>query len=237
MGRVFDIRVKQELSRDLLGRELSLDKGDLSETGAPELSSVIGANGENALLYGEECLVSYKMYGAYGALCLLLEAYGDRIVMEDKVTGVIGGVPLLGKPDLWAEGPSGVLVLDWKVNGFFSKASASRGWCTKYDSGGVKDGECTGIPGKWADQVGIYGMLLSGSSGSDCIIDQLYGPRPMRVARSRGSVETGELKERLYHCWSDCCRVNEGRFTEEEATLVAGMESVRRERERMVGMW
>ena len=86
-------------------------------------------NRDFALKAGKYAFEAYMLSGAYYELLMLLRESIEAPRFECKLTGNIGGVPFLGKPDcrfvldLGFGRISGVL--DWKVKGFCSKYATS----------------------------------------------------------------------------------------------------------------
>jgi hypothetical protein len=75
---------------------------------------------------GEDLFRQYVESGAYGALLADIAKSPNPPEMEFTIQGTVGGVPLLGKPDLRYSTKRGVHVIcDWKVNGSTSKYGAS----------------------------------------------------------------------------------------------------------------
>lgn len=110
------------------------------------LSQVDATLQEEAWQTGEYCCRTYIESGAYGDLVIELERANGEIRMEASVMGTVGdcvvngrkGVPLLGKPDLvfyvvktgqqsngQPEEGRRVVVVDWKINGYYGKGNTS----------------------------------------------------------------------------------------------------------------
>lgn len=74
----------------------------------------------------EEIWDQYQKSGAYAALARDVSASPVEPKMEFRLEEEIGGIPLLGYPDLWYKTPEGTSVIcDFKVNGSMSKSGAS----------------------------------------------------------------------------------------------------------------
>ena len=71
--------------------------------------------------YAFDC---YRTWGCYDELLKELEQSEEDPKFEFELQGVIGGVPVVGKPDLWYVRNIQVLY-DWKVTGFCSKHAQS----------------------------------------------------------------------------------------------------------------
>lgn len=139
----------------------------------------------------EDLFQQYIDTGAYDSLLAEVVA-GTEVAMEFTRTGEVGGVPLLGKPDLRFVTRCGLHVItDWKVNGSMSKTGASPqvGYriCHDYGSNthlqahkrfeGVKVGSVlvSKIPmcqttEYWAGQLAMYGWLCGEPVGSQDFI-------------------------------------------------------------------
>lgn len=119
-GSAFDAFVKNYLVYALHG------------TVAPEFeieaifeAQVEEQNRDWAFENGEHLFNQYKACGALADLMLELQQASSEPRFEFTVQqnvpheGVIGGIPLLGKPDIFFETVSGLkVILDWKVNGY-----------------------------------------------------------------------------------------------------------------------
>lgn len=121
VGSAFDAYVKAELYYKLFGK-----KDPAFEFEALFESQVEEHNRDDALRDGEYLLQCYKFCGAYSELEEDLLASPEEPQFETTVQGEVNGVELLGKPDCLYHSPSGVkVILDWKVNGFYSSRSIS----------------------------------------------------------------------------------------------------------------
>lgn len=157
--------------------------------------------------------IVWEEYQRSGALIDLMTeltlAYGEP-QFESRVEATIGGVPFMGKPDVFFVTKTGEhVILDFKVNGYCSKASPKKGYTKlrdKVKGNGVhkdcvpisKNGiiiNCAQpmnvIDEKWATQLSIYAWCLGEPVESDyiCGIDQIAGPE-MRIATYRGTVQS-----------------------------------------------
>lgn len=173
--------------------------------------------GHGAYLFG-----IYKDSGALGLLVEELLAARQPPQFEFKVRATVGGVPLLGKPDLfyidyeWAR-----VTYDWKVEGFHLASnkikSPNKGfsWCWDMRKQEVvahkQAGEFTmeQVNPKWADQLAMYSWLKGQEPGEDTDvgIDQFCGPpQKMRIARHRSKISMEyqlNLLARLQAMWHD----------------------------------
>jgi hypothetical protein len=77
---------------------------------------------------GRYVLDSYRRSGAYGVVRDVLAEADSEPRFEFRVSKEIGGVPLLGNPDLYFSWRSMPIPLDWKVRGYFSSASPTKGY-------------------------------------------------------------------------------------------------------------
>lgn len=120
--------------------------------------------------------------------------------IKDSLETKIGKVPLLGKPDIFFVNNEGArVILDWKVNGYFSNSriSPKRGYIKCRDSWGGSEAKASRNNGlahkdavvgnwkglninlsqplevtnmEWADQLTIYGWMLGERVGSEELI-------------------------------------------------------------------
>lgn len=129
VGSGFDSYVKAYLRYVLFG-----DDQDSVFTEYFE-SSVEEQNRDFALVAGKKVFENYKVSGALADLALDLskakegpkfEFYVDNGISSDSNSK---GVRFLGKPDLWYINSFGShVILDWKVNGYCSQASPTKGY-------------------------------------------------------------------------------------------------------------
>lgn len=197
IGSAFDAYVKAEINDKLNG-----DKGK-TDLLFPNLfeRAVEVRNRDKARVDG---MVVFDLYRKSGALAdLMSEIYSD-LQMEYEVQGMVpskrgSGLILMGKPDLSFKNRNGKRVLlDWKVNGAYSKHNVSpmKGYTKIRGADGSLmkcHKEC--IPGSWhgirfnmgttleylnevwAAQLAIYGWLCGEEIGSEFLvmIDQVCG--------------------------------------------------------------
>lgn len=171
LGSAFDGLIKNHIERLM---------------GLPTVSYMgqVEAGNSDAWIKGASVLDFYLRVGGVKMLCL-----SGVPRMEFSVKGTVGGVPMLGKPDLYYKSPAGVrIVSDWKVNGFFSKASPQKGylWDSKTQNC-HKDQAISRIldviigaddslfSKEWLDQEITYGWLLGEPVGEEfvCQVHQL----------------------------------------------------------------
>ncbi len=138
VGSAFDAAVKSSLVKDLFGE--SSGKFDFETLLAAQTNPNIR---EFARAAGAEVMKAYRYSGAYGDLILEMERSkraprfeytATSKISAPTVTGsdpggvllLVGGVPLLGKPDAdFVDSGGNDVILDWKVNGYCSKSAKS----------------------------------------------------------------------------------------------------------------
>ncbi len=191
--------------------------------------------------HGKYCFEQYKSSGALADLMLELSNGSDQR-FEFEVRGTvngyregnsveIAGVTLLGKPDvsfITSEGAH--VILDFKVNGYCSKASPAPGYVRMRGAGRTNFGHHKNafpmkengilinvastletIKEDWANQLAIYGWLCGQPVGSDFIvaIDQLacvsssVGLPTIRVAEHRIKISP----EHQMKVFNRCCEL------------------------------
>lgn len=163
-------------------------------------SSVEEQNRGTAIVDGLHCFNEYVNSGALSTLMTMIPS-GSTIRMEDTVRGTVSGVPLLGKPDLLIEYGGLRVILDWKVNGFYSSASPVPGYIDRY--GAARGAHCDVFPvrgpsgiivgsplsDEWYRQLITYDWCLGGTGlASVFLIDQLcWRNKKLTVARHSGT--------------------------------------------------
>jgi len=198
VGSSFDAFVKHELYKAIFGKV-----DDQFEFDTLFESQVEKHNRDEVKEIGQYLFDGYKKVGAYDEL---LEDIlkGESARFEFLVKREVEGVNLLGKPDcLYTRHDGKRVLLDWKVNGYFSKYTTSpaknykKVWDTwneetakpsrnngkahkNYSPKLIGDYEIGATPfeegGKqWADQLCIYAWVLKEPVGTDVIVavDQL----------------------------------------------------------------
>jgi hypothetical protein len=135
VGSAFDAFVKHDLHVGLFGKNHK-DSGKFDRVNLFE-AQVEPHNREWAKRAGEYVFKCYKECGALADLMLELNKSVSDPRFEMSIEGVVdgsregvsgskGGVPLLGKPDLYFINEEGAhCIVDWKVNGFCSKSATS----------------------------------------------------------------------------------------------------------------
>lgn len=123
VGSCFDAWVKSALYRDVFG----------TVTPEFELASLYEKQVEPqhrdwAMDAGDHVFRSYILSGSYHDLRGLLMQSDESPRFEFEKRETVDGVPFVGRPDLWFVLNKIAIVLDWKVRGFFSKASPGKGY-------------------------------------------------------------------------------------------------------------
>lgn len=236
IGSAFDAYVKSYLHESLFGKDHG-NAGKFSFNTIFE-SQVEAQNRDLARVHGKYCFEQYKASGALADLFLELQSSSSEPRMEFEVRGVVNhyregsetiidDVTLLGKPDVSYVSKDGALViLDFKVNGFYSKRNTSpvahyirlRG-AGKTNYGAHKDAFAIDYKGMkincattldvvkldWAKQLSIYAWILGGGVGGDFIIavDQIIcnpveGALPtIKVAEHRSKINS-EFQKKFF---------------------------------------
>ncbi|MEK0324354.1 MAG: hypothetical protein QQN63_01515 [Nitrosopumilus sp.] len=203
IGSAFDAKVKSYLHYNLFG---NYGKGDIYDFKNIFELQVEAHNRDWAIQHCEIVFKAYKKSGSLADLMLELQSANGQprfeITLEGRVSHEtnVGGVPLLGKPDLYFVSAGGSHVIrDWKVNGYCGTRNLSpkRGYVTIRDGWGSQDGppsrnvntphkdaQCIRISGinvniadylenidaAWAQQLSIYGWLLGEPIASNFIV-------------------------------------------------------------------
>lgn len=225
VGSAFDAEVKAYLHTLIYGigktRECGFDYETLFE------KQVEPDNRSYAAEAGDACFEAYRVSGALSDLVLMLDGSEPRFEFTAEMTlgpaktdlgfiGTVGSATLLGKPDAYFTKNNVDVILDWKVNGYCSKASPAPGYVMCRDgwvgeqsrSNGQSHANCqiikrNGIPinvalplnkakDDWALQTTIYSWLCGSQVGSDFVvaIDQLAcNAGQIRVAEHRSCIE------------------------------------------------
>jgi hypothetical protein len=152
---------------------------------------VDAVNRVEAMKAGSRCFDEYKRCGALGMLQGMLSRSRTKPVVDygSGLTKEIEGVVLLGKPDLVFDTN---VVLDWKVNGYYSTGYPVSGYTRKLPGGGGHNqceplfedrlgdyidgsGRLERLKPDWALQLCVYGWLLGVPVGAELLgcIDQL----------------------------------------------------------------
>lgn len=193
IGSAFDAKVKSYLHWQLFGNWGERDVYKFENLFEQQVEA---DNRDWAIQHCEIVFNAYKKSGSLADLMLELQTASEpprfEVTLEGKVSHEtnLGGVPLLGKPDLYYVSAGGShVVRDWKVNGYCGtrKLSPKPGYITIRDGWGPeiatpsrnvntphKDAQCMMINGikvnvatwlelideMWAKQLAIYGWLL-----------------------------------------------------------------------------
>jgi hypothetical protein len=241
VGSAFDAYAKNFIHEALFGKSPEFEFTTLFE------KQVEPHNRDWALKAGKICFDAYRNSGALIDLLMILrDADGDAqfefTVSTDEAVTQMGEVRLLGKPDAYFKHKFGeYIVLDWKVNGYMSKATPKPGYVMIRDGIGVsrntnrshKDAVVVNrggllvnlhhtmdsVDADWARQLAIYGWLCGQTVGSMFVvaIDQLAceGPGKIRVAEHRSYVSP-EFQMATYNLaqriWTDA---HDGHFFKE----------------------
>lgn len=210
-GSAFDAYAKSYIHSKLFGKgHRDAPKYDLDTIFESQVES---RNRDFARKAGAYCFERYQNSGALADLMLELNKSVDEPRFEfevkgviqgnrESVTGIHGGVPLLGRPDIRFVNSEGAhVILDWKLNGFCGKYNLSPmpGYVMlREDCGGVSNWyrkgqhkDCVLIRHRgmeinagsyleqhdesWASQLATYGWLLGEEVGIEIIvgIDQI----------------------------------------------------------------
>ena len=185
--------------------------------------------------------VTWDLYKSSGALAELLLQLDKSILaphFETRITKTIyfsdGEVTIMGVPDLMFQTGDCLVILDWKVNGFYSSASPRKGYVlclpdrvshndvVLVDHYGVKmiSAWFNDLYEDWARQLSTYTWLMGWPVGNRSLlmIHQLAFGRKPRVAIHAGLCEPN-FQEKLYDEYLALWRgLEEGTlFTEPEA--------------------
>lgn len=201
-GSAFDAYVKSYLYARIIGK-----KNPKFELEAIFEEQVEEHNRTWGWENGKFIFDQYQEAGCVQDLLIELNTAISEPSFEFKVQETIGGVPLLGLPDLFFISKEGARVIDdWKVNGFCSSATKSpmKGYirlrpghkihkdCHLLQYKGIMINAATYLEDcnkSWADQLSIYSWLMGSAVGStDTIygIDQVCGPKEkLRFASHR----------------------------------------------------
>jgi hypothetical protein len=134
VGSAFDAEVKIYISNVFYGAGSS----ESIRLGSGFEDGVEPHNRDWARVAGSVCFEAYRKSGALSRLMTLLK--GAEPVMEASLQGspFDGDCVLMGKPDLFFYTADGApVILDWKVNGYCSKASPKAGYQICLDGWGL----------------------------------------------------------------------------------------------------
>lgn len=192
-----------------------------------------------ARIAGQKCFDAYCVSGAMAGLMLEI-AQGDAVPQyEFDARGLVVGVLLAGKPDLYYKNSKGLhCIKDWKVNGYCSQAGPKPGYVkirdgwknnnsrshntthkdsmVMMDRGMAINMACNmeDIDKDWATQLSCYAWLMGEPIGGDfCAgIEQLAcdGDMRIRVASFRNKISR-EFQETAYNRFYDLhCKLQSG---------------------------
>lgn len=194
VGSAFDALVKNYLYKTFYGEEACLrDEYRLRDLVVKQCEE---HTLPESIAVAADVFDQYETSGALADLVELLHLSPVKPRMEFGVTAVIGGVPVLGYPDLHFHSSQGAHVItDWKVSGSVSNwgVSPQQGYQIARDAGGkstvhkkyvpstVRGIEVNAVPMNetteyWASQLAVYAWALGESVGSQnfvCRIEQL----------------------------------------------------------------
>jgi len=213
VGSSFDAYIKADLYYKLFGvRDPAYEFEALFE------SQVEKHNWDQAREDGKYLLECYKLCGAYDELLAEVLASPIEPEFETTLQETIDGVTLMGKPDCLYYTPTKIpVILDWKVNGFYSKSNTSPAkgyrlvrdcWESEKQSrnhnvthkayepvilGGMEHSKnpLEFNNKDWADQLSVYAWLKGMPVGSEEFIvriDQLCGPGATKKIRCANHV-------------------------------------------------
>lgn len=168
----------------------------------------------------EDSLVVFGNYVNDGGLADLMQDVENSphgsLRMEFDLKGDVEGVPLFGKPDLYYLDHLGRdVVHDWKVNGFYGKASPKPGYIgykkrgsddwEVYEEGVNQTRRLEDISKDWATQISMYGWMIGIPVGVPVIgsVHQITGP-DCRVTRYKAFASEDfqqDLMVRIHECW------------------------------------
>ena len=205
IGSSFDAYVKSYMFERLFGKgsDPQFELDTIFETQVEE------QNRDWAREAGAHVFDCYKKLGALADLLTELESASGTPRFEFTVSGTIGDVPLLGKPDVWYVTKDAVeIILDFKVNGYCSDYPTypKRGYVKLRPDGtehkkahiskvkGVKINIAEfmeSIDSSWAQQLATYAWLCGTPVGEFFIvaIDQLVcNGSSIKVAEHRSQI-------------------------------------------------
>lgn len=217
-GSAFDAYIKSYFHNKLYGN----DHPDSEKFGLRKLfeDQVEEAQRTEAWTAGAYLFNAYLRSGAAADLML---AMGTAPQFEFSVEKVVGGVPLLGKPDVHFKTPLGVdVIFDFKVNGYCGKypTSPMKGYVRLLNQlgtslGSHKNAIIQRIHGldvnvatfleandeKWAMQLATYGWLMGAEVGSQMIV----GVHQLACDGANRVMDYPSVRVAVH-----CCRISSG---------------------------
>ncbi len=218
MGSAFDARIKGQLEADLMGKEnrwLNLFEAGVD----PQHREVVA-------IHSKVVLDHYIKSGAYKAFLAEIKGFQGEPRFEFNAEALYRindlDCPIYGKPDAFFDFLLCYLIIDWKVNGYFSKASPDAGYVTLRGPDGHNMGphkNCTlakqhgfmislsPIKTEWQTQLLMYEWMTALDKDKPCVvgIEQLaFTDRILRVATHRTVVQQSfraTTEQRVYNCW------------------------------------
>lgn len=201
-GSAFDAFCKSYLYARIIGK-----KDERFELETIFENQVEEHNRDWAWENGKYIFDAYQEAGCVQDLLIELNTAISEPSFEFKVQETIGGVPLLGLPDLFFISKAGARVIyDWKVNGYCRAGNTSpmKGYIRLRPGQKIhKDAHLLEYKGilinaamkledgnkSWADQLTIYSWLMGSAVGSEDTVygvDQICGPKAkLRFASHR----------------------------------------------------
>jgi hypothetical protein len=226
VGSGFDARVKSELHSRLFGP----GSDPAYEFEALYEKQVEPQNRDGARHPSEYTFECYKTAGFFDELLTELEQADGSPRFETRVDGVVNGVPIMGKPDLYWRRRNGLRVIhDWKVNGYYGKSNTSpnKGYRICRDSW---DGRPSRSHNKshalykalvfenydidenylefyntpWANQLSMYGWCLGETVGDETFVIQIHQITAKAVPDADPLLRVSEYRARSQR---DCQRL------------------------------
>ena len=232
VGSSFDAYVKSELTRKLFG---TTDVAGVDHSFDALFTAQVEEHiRDEARVQGAAVMELYRSSGALADLVLELQTAIEDPRFEFSVEGriphekVVGGIPLLGRPDIFFRTKDVSIVDDWKVNGWYAKKppSPAKGYlkcrnlkngiftykthkdvCPMMIKGQMIDTyfKMEDINPSWATQETIYAWVLGVEVEADYItgIDQIVGRSRVSSIRNRVSSEyQHQLLDRIADIWN-----------------------------------
>jgi len=154
LGSAFDQMIKRDIADMMDGRVVS--------EGGYAFKDIVDPVAEAVYSF-------YLTSGAYGAL--LADLVQGTPVMEETVKETVGGVPFYGKPDLWVRRRGVIVILDWKVSGWFGMDKMLKPAAAQFLSGdvdGMRAGSVGSVGGGYVREFGLQGRGQSVLDSTTC---------------------------------------------------------------------